>query len=106
MLPTTRPSVLPDETATAPARAPVSRVAALLSRAVLPEHVFLLLFVLMLAALRAIYQPANWHGTHDFTIRTSFGILAALTLMAFAARMPAIIRGERRGLRAAAREAA
>jgi len=100
------PVILPDETAIAPSQAPASRIFALLWRVVLPEHVFLLLFVLMLAALRAVYQPANWHGTHDFTIRTSFGILAALTSMAFFARLPAIARGERSGLRAAASEGA
>jgi len=95
---------LPDQTATTRARTPVWRLVALLSRMVLPEHLFLLLFVLMLASLRAVYEPASWHGTHDFTIRTSFGILAALTSMAFVTRMPAILRGERSGIRAAASE--
>lgn len=106
MPPPTRPSAPPVHAALAAPRALAPRISARLVRAVLPEYIFLLLFVTMLTALRAVYQPANWHGTHDFTIRTSFGILAALTLMAFVTRLPAIVRGDRRGLRAAATEAA
>lgn len=71
----------------------------------LPEHVFLVSFAGALWILRAIFQPAEWHGTHDFTIRTSFGVMAALTLFAFLARLPQIVRGTQGTLRAAAKEA-
>jgi membrane-associated phospholipid phosphatase len=61
----------------------------------LPEHAFLATLGLALLGLRVVYQPEQWHGTHDFTIRTSFGLMLALTAFAFLARLPGIVTGTR-----------
>ena len=70
----------------------------------LPEHAFLAAFGLALLGLRIVYQPEQWHGTHDFTIRTSFCLMLALTAFAFLARLPGIMTGTRGIIPAALKE--
>lgn len=88
-----------------PREAPPSPLKLFLARHVFPEHVLLVVFVLLLAVLWAIFGTAQWRGLRGFSVRTSFGTMVGLIIFAFLSRGRALWRHGAEARRAAVQDA-